>query len=167
MAPIVRQGFGSVRISKLFEFEILNEGNEPTICNNRILEVIDISLGSFGLLESIKPWKVYSECFLSDNRHLLANLIGSLTERLIRNPRDNNWDAFRENMKGKMGKGPLMNMKDETRLGHTIIFVLQVLMSSYKENCPLKYVRSVTYSLRCTHILHSPRKEARPFFSKN
>jgi len=35
-----------------------------------MLEVIDISLESFGLLESIKPWKVYSESFLSDNRHL-------------------------------------------------------------------------------------------------
>ena len=104
------------------EFEILNEVNEPTICNNRILEVIDISLESFGLLESIKPWKVYSESFLSENRHFLVNLKGSLTERLIRNPRGNNWDSFRENMKGKLGKGPPMNMKDEAGLGHTIVF---------------------------------------------
>jgi len=32
--------------------EILNQGNEPTFCNGCRLEVIDITLGFFGLLES-------------------------------------------------------------------------------------------------------------------
>jgi hypothetical protein len=44
----------------LFEFlnssnlEILNQGNDPTVCNNRQLEVTDITLGSVGLIESFK-----------------------------------------------------------------------------------------------------------------
>jgi hypothetical protein len=99
------------------------------------------------MLESIRPWKAYSESFLSDNRQFLVKFKGYLTERLIRNPRDNNWDSFRENMKGELGKWPPMNMKDEARLGHTIVFVLQALISSYKENCPLKFVRAGTHSL--------------------
>jgi len=32
---------------------ILNQGNEPTFCGGGRLEVIDIILGSLGLLESI------------------------------------------------------------------------------------------------------------------
>jgi len=79
---------------------------------------------------------------------------------------DNNWDSFRENMKGKLGKGPAMNMKDETRSGHTIGFILQALMSSYKDYFPLKFVRAGTYSVRWTHILQSLRKEVRLLFSK-
>ena len=33
--------------------EILNQGNEPTFCTGCRLEVIDITLGSFGLQEII------------------------------------------------------------------------------------------------------------------
>jgi len=34
--------------------EILNQGNDPTFCSGHRLEVIDITLGSFGLLRSVK-----------------------------------------------------------------------------------------------------------------
>jgi hypothetical protein len=67
-------------------------------------------------------------------------------------------------MKGKLGKEPPMNMKDEARLKRTVVFVLQALMSSYKENCPLKFVRAGTCSLRWIHILQSLRKEVRQLF---
>jgi hypothetical protein len=58
-------------------------------------------------------------------------------------------------------------MKDEARLGHTIPFVLKALVSSYKENCPLKFVRAGTYSVRWTHIVQSLRKEVRRVFNKS
>ena len=67
--------------------EILNQGNEPTFCSGGRLEVIDISLGSFGLLESTKGWEVSSEPSLSDHRHILFTLQGSVPVRQIRNPR--------------------------------------------------------------------------------
>jgi hypothetical protein len=41
--------------------EILNQGNGPTFCSGNRLEVIDITLGSFGLLETIIGWEVSSE----------------------------------------------------------------------------------------------------------
>jgi hypothetical protein len=40
--------------------EIVNQGNEPTFCSDGWLEVIDITLGSFGLLESITGCEVSS-----------------------------------------------------------------------------------------------------------
>jgi hypothetical protein len=49
--------------------EILNQGNEPTFCSGSRLQVIDITLGSFGLLESITRWVVSSEPSLSDQTH--------------------------------------------------------------------------------------------------
>ena len=52
--------------------------------------MIDITLGSFGLLDSFKSWEVSSESSLSDHRHILSTLQGSLPETLIRNPRDTN-----------------------------------------------------------------------------
>jgi hypothetical protein len=41
--------------------EILNWGNEPTFCSGGRSEVIDITLGSLRLLESIISWEVSPE----------------------------------------------------------------------------------------------------------
>jgi len=60
----------NIRGEALVEFlnssnlEILNWGNEPTFCSGGRLEVIDITLGSIRLLESIIGWEV------SDHRHI-------------------------------------------------------------------------------------------------
>jgi hypothetical protein len=54
--------------------QILNRGNEPTFCNEQRLKVIDITMGSFGLLESIMSWKVFSEPYLSNQTHFVHSL---------------------------------------------------------------------------------------------
>jgi len=54
--------------------EILNQGNEPTFYSGCRLEVVDITLGSFALLESITSWEVSSQPSLSDHRHILFTL---------------------------------------------------------------------------------------------
>jgi hypothetical protein len=78
--------------------EILNRGNEPT-CSGGRLEVIDITLGSLKLLESILGWEVLSGPSLSDHRHILFILRGSIPVRLIRNPRGTNWGSFKEDLR--------------------------------------------------------------------
>jgi hypothetical protein len=74
--------------------EILNQGNDSTYCSARRLDVNDIILGSFGLLQNLKGWEVSSEPSLLDHRHFLFTLEGSLPVHLIRNPRGTNWDFF-------------------------------------------------------------------------
>jgi len=54
--------------------EILNWGNEATFYNASRQEVIDITLGSYGLLQSITGWEVSWEPSLSDHRHILFTL---------------------------------------------------------------------------------------------
>jgi hypothetical protein len=75
-------------------FEILNQDNDPTFCNGLRLEVIDITLGSFGLLGRVKSWEVSSEPSLLDHRYILFTLQGSLLVHQIRNPRGTKWDSF-------------------------------------------------------------------------
>jgi len=74
--------------------EIVNRGNEFTFCNASRQEVIDITLRSYGLLESITGWEVTREPSLSDHRHILFTLWGSFPVLLIRNPRGTNWGSF-------------------------------------------------------------------------
>jgi hypothetical protein len=70
--------------------EILNRGNEPTFCSGGRIEVIDITLGSLRLLESVIGWEVSSEPSLSDHRHIVFTLQGSVPVRRVRNPRGTN-----------------------------------------------------------------------------
>ena len=57
--------------------EILNQGNEPTICSGSRLEVTDITLGTLRLLESIISWRFLQSrpCKISD---IFCSLYGVL-----------------------------------------------------------------------------------------
>jgi hypothetical protein len=66
--------------------EILNRGNERTFCNSRRVEVLDITLGTCELLERIKDWEVSSEPSLSDHRHIMFKLVGSVPASFFRDP---------------------------------------------------------------------------------
>jgi hypothetical protein len=85
--------------------EIPNRGNEATFSNVSRQDVIDITLGSFQLLQRITGWEVSPEPSLSDHRHILFTLRGSFPVTLIRNTRCSNWGSFREALGEKTGEG--------------------------------------------------------------
>jgi hypothetical protein len=96
--------------------------------------VIDITLGSLRLLESIIGWEVLSEPSLSDHRHILFILRGSIPVRLIRNLRGTNWGSFGEDLRDRLERGPVMDMKIEAGLGLVIHWVQQAHISAYKDS---------------------------------
>ena len=63
------RGEALVEFLNTTHLEILHRGNEPTFCSGGRSEVIDITLGSMRLLESIIGWEVSSEPFLSDQTY--------------------------------------------------------------------------------------------------
>lgn len=141
------KGVALLEFLNSWNLEILNQGNEPTYCSARRLEVTDITLGSFGFLESFKSWEVSSEPSLSDHRHILFTLEGSPPVRLIRNLKGTNWDSFREGLKGILERDPETNIKDEAGLGLAILSVQQAPISAYEKNCPLTPAMTVKHSL--------------------
>ena len=58
------RGEALVKFLDASSLEILNRGSEPTFCNGYRAEVIDITLGSVGLLENIENWEVSTEPFM-------------------------------------------------------------------------------------------------------
>jgi len=54
------RGVTLLEILNSLNLEILNQGNDSTYCSARRLELIDIILGSFGLLKILKGWEVSS-----------------------------------------------------------------------------------------------------------
>jgi hypothetical protein len=146
--------------------EILNWGNEPTFCCGGRLEVIDITLGSFRLLESIIGWEVSSEPSLSDHRYILFILRGSVPVCLISNPRGTNWGSFREDLRDRLERGPEMDMKSEAGLGLAIRWVQQALILAYEDNCPLRPAKMGRQFLNWTAELESLRRGVRQLSNK-
>jgi hypothetical protein len=159
------RGEALVEFLNFSNLEILNQGNEPTFCSGGRLEVIDITLGSFGFLESIIGWKVSSEPSVSYHRHILFTLQGSIPVRLIRNPGGTNWGSFRGDLKDRLERGPEMNMKNEAGLGLAIHWVQQALFSAYEDNCPLRPVKTDRQSLKWTFELQFLRRGVRRLFN--
>jgi hypothetical protein len=147
--------------------EILNQGNEPTFCSGQRLEVIHITLGSFGLLDSIIGWKVSSKPSLSDHRHILFTLRGSVLARLIRNPRGTNWGSFREDLRDVLGRSPMMNIGNEAGLGLAMHWVQHTLITAYEDSCPLRPVKTGRSSVKWTAELESLRRGVKRLFNKS
>jgi len=152
-----------VEIQNSSNLEILNRGNEPTFCSGGRLQVIDITLGSLGSLTS---WEVSSEPSLSDHRHILFTLRGSVPPRLFRNRRGTNWCSFKRELRDRLERGPEMDIKNEVGLGLAIPWVQQALISAYEDSCPLRPVKTCRQSLKWTVELESLRRKVRRLFNK-
>jgi hypothetical protein len=100
--------------------EIFNRGNKPTFCTSVRQEVTDITLGSYEFLDSITDWEVYLELSLSNHKHILFTLRGSVPILLTRNPRGKNWGSFWEDLRDRLEGVPEMNMRDESGLGLSV-----------------------------------------------
>ena len=72
--------------------------------------VIDITLGSYGLMDTITDWEVSMEPSLSDHRHILFNLRGSAPVLYLRKPRGTNRGSFRGSLGEKLWRVQEMNM---------------------------------------------------------
>ena len=145
---------------------ILNRGYEPTLCSGFRQEVIDITLGSYGLLENITGWEVSLEPSLSDHRHILFAVQGSVPIPQIRKLRGTNWGSFLEVLKENLDRGPEMNMKDVAGLRLAVHWIQQTLISAYEDNCPLRPMRRGRKSIMWTLELESLRREVKRLFNK-
>jgi len=125
-----------------------------------------LPVGSYRLLESINGREVSSEPSLSDHRHILFALRGSVPVLLVGNPKGTNWGSFRRDLREKLERGPEMNIEDEAGLGLAVHWIQQALIFAYEDNCPLRPVRRGRKSLRWTSELESFRREVRRLFNR-
>jgi len=121
---------GAGGISKFFEFGDLNQGNEAAFYSGGWLEVIDITVGHFGLRESIIGYVITSEHSLSNHRYIRFTLQCSVPLRLIRNPSGTNWGFLRGDLKDRMVRALKLNLKNEAGLWLVIFWFKQDVISN-------------------------------------
>ena len=147
------------------KLKILNRGNRSTFCDVSRKQVIDITMGSYGLLESITGWEMFQEPSLSDYRHILFNLQGSVPAILIRNPSGTNWDSFREGLTHKLDRGPEMSMEDEAGLGLAVHWIQQAPITAYEGKFHLRPAKNG--KINWTSELESVRREVTRLYNRS
>jgi hypothetical protein len=118
------------------------------------------------LLECILGREVSSESSLSDYKHILFILLGSIPVRLIRNPRNTIWGSFKDDLRDQLERGPAMHMKSDSGLELVIHWLQQALILANENNCPLKPVKMSRKSLKWTTELESLREGVTQIFNE-
>ena len=102
------------RGESLFDFiisnnlAISNRGEEPTFITTNRREVLDITLVSESISNTIRDWKVLEECSHSDHRYITFNIDRSTvtnTEPFI-NRKRTNWEEFRSALAERLDFNP-------------------------------------------------------------
>jgi hypothetical protein len=85
---------------------------------------------------------------LSDHRHILFTLWGSVPVNMVRNPRGTDWGSFWEELKEVLSRSPVGCTGDEAGLGFALNWVQHALITAYENKCLVRLVKPASTSLR-------------------
>ncbi|XP_024874752.1 uncharacterized protein LOC112456449, partial [Temnothorax curvispinosus] len=118
--------------------QILNRGKEPTFLDSRRQEVIDITLGTRGVVDLVAGWRVSNEPSGSDHRQIRFDLVNlQKDEQWGRNSRKTNWEGFKTDLVSRLKNTPTrFHTKEDLEIAAS--FVSDAIRESFELNCPLR-----------------------------
>ncbi|XP_063633778.1 uncharacterized protein LOC134804599 [Cydia splendana] len=87
---------------------LLNKGNTPTFVTRARQEVLDITFATEKAANCLADWRVSSENSMSDHRHILFSVKGSLGREPLtrRNPKETSWEAYKADLENRLKDVP-------------------------------------------------------------
>lgn len=83
---------------------LLNQGNRPTFVTVSRKEVLDITMCTQHISNSIKKWEVLKEPSMADHQHIYFEVEGhGKTQEIYRDPRRTDWKKFRQSVEDNTG----------------------------------------------------------------
>lgn len=137
------------------EITICNRGREPTysFANGSREEVLDITLCSNSLGDSVRDWKVWNVDSFSDHNYIRFNLKLEADMRPPRrNPKRTDWLAFKREVRQRLEPQNSHRIANIEELDLRVEKVTSILLSSYEKACPLP---------------KKPRKQNPPWWSRD
>ncbi|XP_055622249.1 uncharacterized protein LOC129765838 [Toxorhynchites rutilus septentrionalis] len=145
---------------------ICNQGNDPTFVNSVRQEVLDLTLCSSKLSDTLKNWHVSSEESLSDHKHIMFNYnSGDLLIEQFRDPRKTNWDIYHS----KLLDNNSMSLKIISSTEQLELVSSEYgtnISSTFEESCPLTRKTSSKDASWWNKKLEKLRKLSRKLFNK-
>lgn len=117
--------------------DILNRGTEPTFVISNRSEVLDVTFVSQFFSERIANWHVSPEETLSDHRGINFNiLMEKYATVLYRNPRNTNWDTFRNSLREKYTQPTQSKYSNTDDLDAAVENLTNALTTAFFDSCP-------------------------------
>ena len=114
------------------ELGVANIGCKPTFVNAIRAEVLDLTLTSNSIADSIVNWRVSDEASLSDHLHIRFEFPGRVSLReQIYNPKGTNWNLFRALVASKMDWQFSHNVRTVHEIDLAANLLQETLISSY------------------------------------
>lgn len=117
--------------------DFANRGTVPTFVGARGHTVIDVTICSAGLVNSIRDWHVLEEDSLSDHRYIEFGLEGRGKEPVYsRNPRHTDWEKYGELLSQRLRDFPSQYGTPE-QVDLAVEFLEEAITQSFQESCAL------------------------------
>lgn len=118
--------------------DIMNEGNKPTFINAIRQEVLDLTLATPFVSQSIKNWRVMEETSFSDHSSILFDIESAKVEVVkCRVPKKTDWCLYKETLRTEL-EGLQYEVATTEDLEAASNHLSQCIMASYEASCPLK-----------------------------
>jgi ribonuclease HI len=122
------------------DLEIINTGDTPTFVNRIRREVLDITLASREICDTLTGWRVDEEDSMSDHRRILFK-IGSATEKAkVRNPRKTDWTKYEEELAKLSDSEERYEKMEDLEAGAQKL--KENIMKAYHKACPERLVQA-------------------------
>ncbi|GJQ79071.1 hypothetical protein Trydic_g5327 [Trypoxylus dichotomus] len=116
----------------------LNRGNKPTFVTVSRAEVIDVTVCRPRFARWVKQWHVSDEPSLSDHRYIRFDIeLPQVSKMSYRNPRNCNWDAYRERLIEKLERCS-RRIKTAVDIELLAESLQSAIITSYEASCPVK-----------------------------
>ena len=120
------------------DLEILNRGYTPTFLRQNSGTVIDLTLATKDVVNSIENWRVSNVESLSDHRHIRYELVGKDVEiETIRVPENTDWSIYPDELKDNL-LNARRSIYDITDLEDYAENVRSAIIEAYHIACPEK-----------------------------
>lgn len=120
------------------DIDICNKGNCPTFVNAIREEVLDLTLCSSKLSDSIKNWQVSDEISLSDHKQILFEFTAKdILKETFRDPRKTNWELFCSRIEAQK-ESISNNIASSLELEKAADCLTTIITTAYYESCPTK-----------------------------
>ncbi|XP_047995607.1 uncharacterized protein LOC125233587 [Leguminivora glycinivorella] len=118
---------------------LLNNGNTPTFVTRARQEVLDITFATEKAANCLANWRVSSENSMSDHRHILFSVKGSIdtVPLMRRNPKDTSWEAYKADLETSLKDVPKY-VKTPDSLNMAVNQISKGMIRAYELNCPVK-----------------------------
>ncbi|GJQ65599.1 hypothetical protein Trydic_g7696 [Trypoxylus dichotomus] len=116
----------------------LNRGNKPTFVTVSRAEVIDVTVCTPRFARWVKQWHVSDEPSLFDHIYIRFDIeLPQVSKISYRNPRNCNWDAYRERLTEELERCP-RRIKTAVDIELLAESLQSAIITSYEASCPVK-----------------------------